>query len=866
MQRSHLEYYEQLLTADLRRGDRPGDAADRHKSFAPQEHHRTIDQALTNVLTRARRIGTLREPRAFQKPHDDEPWYTGPAEDDVTWPAYRAHLESRLPDHAVSSIDGSTSKILALMQPPGLGEISTRGLVLGHVQSGKTANYIGLIAKAADVGYRLFVVLTGMVEALRVQTQERVERDLIELRRDRWVQLTSRQSDFREHTNVNVFLAEHARLHSIAIVKKNGPVLRRLIRWLGGARDEIKRNCPVVIIDDEADQASINTAGGDERTAINACILDILGSLPKAAYIGYTATPFANVLIDPSVDQDLYPRDFIVDLPQPRDHFGPEKIFGREQLDLDDPDAELDGLDMIRIVPDDETEGLRPSRMEEFQPSLPPSLRTACLYFWMATAARRARGQRDEHSTMLVHTTVRVAAHNAIQPLVNSLRSEVHGALVSQDESLTQEMRSIWIHEQARVPPQGPDELPLAFEDVSPLLPDVVHDSRVLVENASSPERVDYSEPGQSVIVIGGSILSRGLTLEGLVVSYFIRTSSAYDTLLQMGRWFGYRHGYSDLPRIWMTAELCKYFYDLATVEREIRYDVERYENENLSPSDFAVRIRTHPALNITSPGKMAAAVEVKRSFNGRRVQTILFKHRSQDWLLRNLQSTRKLIATARDANVTPVRLQAGAGWLLERIDHEHVLQFLDEYQFHENSRELSSGLIRGYITDQVHQAGQLADWNLVVVSRAPADARLGVIDLGFDEDVALINRSRMPPNPGFPVDSADIKALMSLPDVVADIPDLRKGAAGRSMDQLIGDRSQILPGVGCLLVYPISRHSIPARERSDRRRLESVEDMIGVGLVFPRSPVETDQTYVSAKLPDEVDEEVLELPPEEAA
>src|SRR5207244_2904076 len=226
-------------------------------------------------------------------------------------------------------LDAASTKIVSLLSPPGAGSIRTRGLVVGHVQSGKTANFTSVISKAADTGYRFFLVLSGLSNALRNQTQKRLEQDLVALQPEDWITITEATRDFRQTINVNAFLSERQASKVLGVVKKNAGRLRRLRDWLRGARDEVLRACPILVVDDEADQASPNSHPDPvQRTAINRLIVELLLSLPKAAYVGYTATPFANLFIDPALEEDLYRRHFIVDLSRAEDYFSPERIVG----------------------------------------------------------------------------------------------------------------------------------------------------------------------------------------------------------------------------------------------------------------------------------------------------------------------------------------------------------------------------------------------------------------------------------------------------------------------------------------------------------------------------------------------------------
>lgn len=553
----------------VRGGLSPEDAA---KKLATWNSDDQVRAALIEYRKRTGRIRSLREPGAII---DDQlvSWYLGPQDGDKFWPALEKHLRGKgRGDAGVKSLDDASTKIVSLLQPPGAGSIRTRGLVVGYVQSGKTENFTAVTSKAADVGYRFFLVLSGMNNALRNQTQDRLTKDIIQLNSEEWISLTDSNHDFRATTNVNAFLTDKQSVKILGVVKKNKMRLARLLKWLKSARPEVLQNCPVLIIDDEADQASPNSAKElADRTEINKLLVAILTTLPKAAYVGYTATPFANLLIDPLPADDLYPRDFIVDLPRPETYFGPERIFGREPLDWEEPDDAADGLDMVRSVPEDEIALLRPAgrdAREGFYPSLTPSLRSALRYFLLTVAARRVRGQRHEHCSMLLHTTEYTTVHDRFRDPIVKEFAAIKAALLKSDAKLLGELETLWNKEQSAVPPESVGCKPLSFDTLRPKLNDVLDLVQVKLEHGKSTDRIAYPDvdatvDGKVYVVVGGNVLSRGLTIEGLTVSFFIRSASAYDTLLQMGRWFGYRPGYADLPRLWMTNELKAYFFIL---------------------------------------------------------------------------------------------------------------------------------------------------------------------------------------------------------------------------------------------------------------------------------------------------------------
>lgn len=771
-----------------------------------------------------------------------ESWYPGPRDEDRNWSALVDILtEEGWDDDMLRDLNDSSTKVVAnLPNPTGDGEYQCRGLVLGYVQSGKTTNFTAVIAKAADAGYRLFIVLSGIHDALRQQTQDRLNDQVWQPNSDMWHRLTN-DEDFKPTDNVDALLTTQNQ-RVLAIVKKNGPRLRALKKWLFEARPELLDACPVLIIDDEADQATVNTAKPDRQpTTINRLIREIVNEVPKSAYVGYTATPFANVLIDPQDYEDLYPRDFIVDLPRPAVYIGPEAIFGREPLDFDEDEDSDDGHDFVRSVNSSEIDDLRPKgakKRHDFEPKITESLDSALRYFLLSTAARRVRGKGNLHATALVHTSQHIDVHErtaeAIQQHLEWLAAKIGNA----DPALLEALGHQWTEECEKVPAGDFGLDVIAWADVLENLPAVSVAAEVITDNSRSTERLDFDDKNPRVIVaVGGNTLSRGLTLEGLSVSFFVRTASAYDTLLQMGRWFGYRNGYADLTRIWMTDEMRAWFHHLATVEQEIRYDVERLETEHLTPEQFGVRIRTHPKLAITSAAKMQNARRAQVSYAGRRVQTILFDHENHGWLNDNIEAGRALIAATDGC----LRRPKGSGLTVIRgVDVRHIIGFLSAYNFHENSRDLDGELMSRYILAR-RDDGELPFFNVAVLGRTATSDYLGDLDLGLGSPTQCINRSRLNVVGGQTY--ADIKALMSRNDRVIDIEGLppKETAPTVSPGRLADLRSDPTyggNGSGLLLLYPVSKDSRPIRESVGKTRvaLGAVEHVLGVALAFPNS------------------------------
>ncbi len=771
-------------------------------------------------------------------------WYTGPQPDDTLWPSLRHHLieHKDWTESSVDSIDEQSSSIVARLGPPrSQPEFSSRGLVVGYVQSGKTANMTAVIAKAVDAGYRLVIILAGLTDSLREQTQQRMEADLVNHQRDQWDSLTTAESDFDAGTRMR--LVQPKRGAILAVVKKNTHILARLRDFLEGTGYATRAHLPTIVIDDETDQASPNVSRQDREddpSAINLRIREILRRLPKCSYVGYTATPFANVLINPGAegteqyDRDLYPRDFIVSLPAPPDYFGAETLFGRDMLSADDTGLEQAGLDVIRTISEDDLERLKAltEAGSGGEDVLPPSLKDAIAWFVLASAVRDLRD--PEHTTMLLHTSRLTLAHQAFEAAVRVWLEN----LKSRPGERRELMQRVWSEEASRVPPEKYARLLPPAEQVLSMADRLITDLRVVQDNYVSEANLTFGsdDPPLHAIIIGGDRLARGVTLPGLLVSYFGRASRQYDTLMQMGRWFGYRHGYEELPRIWMTASTQSSFRELATIEAELREDIRVYRDGSIQPMDWGVRIRKVPGLLITRPAAMLHAARAKLSYSGEHLQTIRFRHRDPAWLGHNWAAGARLLERASDDPSTQSEHLKDA-WLLRYVPVDAILEFFNAYQTVEQIRTDTYAL-RKYI--ESYSREELVRWNVALIM--PASGRQSDSPLGPVDAPRLVNRSAMN---NAPEDCTDIKALMSRGDILVDVgsrpPDVKDN--WRSLKSY---RAQVQGGTGVplLLLYPIDRDSQPNTE--GRRPLEAVAHVLGIGLVFPDDPTGFQGHYIT--------------------
>jgi hypothetical protein len=754
-------------------------------------------------------------------------WYPGPTPKDKFWNALYDQFQSEgWNDDRLLSVNRSSDKVVAHTERPDKSTWGTRGLVVGYVQSGKTTNFLATAAKMADLEYGLIIVLSGIHNALRKQTQMRLEEALARVPAKDWFRLTELDRDFRLPSFDAAALLSGNQT-GVAVVKKNASVLRKLKKWLetDGARTALKER-PMLVIDDEADQASVET------NTINPLITDLLKLASKSTYIGYTATPFANVFINPYDKSDLYPRDFILSLPRPDGYFGPEKIFGRDVVtsELGSTDEPEDGYDMVRIVPDEDVAKLRPGTKDAatFVPELTAEFADALDWFWLATAARRTRGDLG-HSSMLVHTTVKTSAHEAFRPVIEEYRAATSAGLRIDGSKTEKRLRSLWERESAKVPSLDPRRTTSTFDELLPALIPAVAEARVVLDNFRSTDRLDYnSRPSQVVIAVGGNTLSRGLTLEGLVVSFFVRAASAYDTLMQMGRWFGYRTGYEELPRIWMTEELQNNFRHLSRVEYEMRDDIDRFQREDVTPEQAAVRISTHPALRITA--KMGAASPQFVSFEGRRFQTRYFHNQDSTWLQKNLDAASRLLA---DCDRAGIELETGStgARLFRHVPSGLVQQFLSSYSVHSASKDVDPALMSEYIDRCVNAVDKsLSTWSVAIVE-SPQGREAAVGDLS----VRLVTRGRV--NDKENPERADIKTLMSKEDRVADLHLTRSEARRTQENDLrsLRDSDKTAHGEGLLVLYFIDpQGGQGGGVRHDRLSMAAEVIPVGIGIVFP--------------------------------
>jgi hypothetical protein len=818
--------------------------------------------------------------------------------DGFYWPRQREYLldqVGRSPE-SVEATDDDSDRVLSYLEDPrdsGPDAFNTRGLVIGHIQSGKTENFSALIAKAADVGYQVIIVLSGIQNGLRQQTQRRLERELgledvspgvgLPPAGRRWNNPTTADlfGDFDPGTGDPSILQGNEKV--IFIVKKWHTVLRKLIAFIEEANPPA--GLPVLIIDDEADQASINTGGNrrqpldelvdaddptvnlEEETdpsTTNRLIRELLGKFQRVAYVGYTATPFANVLIDHEAEdaevyEDLFPKDFILTLfPRPN-YVGASRLFGRDALD-GTPEGEVDGLDVIRLIPPEEVPLVTPAgvKIADFTPSIPYSLEEAFTDWLLATGGLLARAGSDHPSAMLIHIHQRTSVQNTLAPqvedMVRRLRNEWR---YDKDGPFRTNMSGRWESEFRSVTRRIDVERDMIFEEIEPHIDKLLKDGvPVLALNSNSDHVLDYEkEPNLKAVLIGGNRLSRGMTIEGLTVSYYVRESPYFDTLLQMGRWFGYREWYVDLTRIWTTDTLVSWFRDLALREEELREQILQAERDHLSPLQAGYRIRSHPAMMVTAQNKMGAGRMRTLSYAGRMIQTSRFRLDDTAWLAENLKATQAFLSQlgspGRDSSSVP--LWTDVAW-------EAVVSFLEGYATVQDRTSFDARAAANYIRRQVDH-GELLRWKVAVAEQQEHVEDLGQVDLHIEDrgPVNAIARTRLKNDPSSvgvltnparrsgPTRQGDEEIGLSDADILEARQQLGDGRFERIRDALL---AQLPAEEGLIVIYPISPYSKPrpgAEKRQDLFDNPAAQggSVIGVAIAFPPSDSAATIEYV---------------------
>lgn len=891
------------------------------------------------------------------------------------WNRYISYLQKKIAPDTINKLDNLTDDILdRIAHPSTPGPWDKRGMVVGQVQSGKTSNYTGLINKAADAGYKLIIVLAGMHDSLRSQTQIRIDEGFLGFNSQRSLQYsntnkigvgfynpldskTNKPIDLPANAltsshltgDFNRRVAQSAGIHLrssdpiVAVVKKNGSILKNLISWLAawGVKQSdgkiIIRNVPFLLIDDEADNASINVSK-DKVSAINGCTRALLSLFEQSAYVGYTATPFANIFIpileeqsfkgidltikdyEFTVGQDLFPKDFIINIPAPSNYIGPAKVFGLPALSSTDVVEEP--LPLIRLVKDyeafnasNEQEHIRNliagvenefastksfvpdkhKRNDTLPDELPNSLKFAIKCFVLSAAARRVRKQIDVHNSMLIHISRFIVWQDRIATLVDAELKFYQKQIEMKSGNLMKELQGIWENEFVPTTNRFIKEKhiytdpeikeiywhemePEIFPAISKMEVRAVHgDKNIAGLSHHNISPLDYffsEQQGKflSVIAVGGDKLSRGLTLEGLTVSYYLRASKMYDTLMQMGRWFGYRPGYVDLCRIFTSDELTRWYKHITIASEEMRRDFDYMFLLKKTPKDFGLKVRTHPGvLKITAPYKFRYKKIMYLSYSGELEQTYLFKIDSKRFK-QNFDAAIELISSLEKPIDKPLNVYNKKQEFVWKGENNFnaVTAFLQKYKIGEEV--IDTAKIVDYINAQTKK-GNLVHWTVALINNSTAKPEDEFEFRGLTKKVGLTDRTNISNDPmDYEVAKYNITdhrhELIDL-----DETEVREAKAQTETDYKEEGKKDIpeLPSrkrikwqrdskKGLLLIYPLNK--ICYRSPVEKAEVISEVPVIGIAVSFPE--IENDEKIEYAvneqfrkeyEYPDELDQ-----------
>ncbi|WP_264521146.1 Z1 domain-containing protein [Flavobacterium sp. N1994] len=842
------------------------------------------------------------------------------------WNRYESYMYEKDPSFPINDLDDFTDKILdKCVNPKEQGSWDRRGMVVGHVQSGKTSNYVGLINKATDAGYKVIIVIAGTISSLRRQTQERIDEGYIGKSSSAYINnygenkiigvgkykvdtdiysLTSSfyrtgdEGDFNQGiaNRLNIPIGKNP---VVFVIKKNKSILENLIDWFS-KDSNIKMidgqpklfDVPALIIDDEADAASVNaTKDINEIKTINKLIRTLLNVFDQNTFIGYTATPYANLFIPQDfndelttdvkgkkyfIGQDLFPKDFIINIVAPKNYIGAAKIFGLENPITGESH---EPLDVFRVIDDYDPpffKTINKNNKDDLPEYLPESLETALKSFILTCAIRRLRGHEKKHNSMLIHVALYVKWIDRVALLVNERMKDFKNYISGTDSKFLKELEELYINDfmpttenvlenidytDSRIELHDWEKVKSELKKAASKI-DIraVHGTRSTTNlEYKNIDEIDYSryEDGLSVIAVGGGRLARGITLEGLSISYYLRTTRMYDSLMQMGRWFGYRPGYVDLCRLYTTAQIYEWFNHITMATEEMRYDFDEMTTRNLKPKDFRLKVRNHHGLlAITSVAKLFWAQDITMSFSGSNPQTyLLFKDEKS--ILNNFNILKTLFERLGFPSYLNIKTKRNkTRYLLYRnVDLDVLTDFIENYKI--NIPSINNQVISDYIKLQ-QTKNNIKEWNVCIVSNTSDKVLL------YDEGVVRKPENRREYEPqkyNLAANGKTIELVCSVRNQTeqSDLYKITKNQiddiVDRQVDLLEGGSGSIKErrareGKGLLLIYAL-----------DARGTTNVGNeipIIGYSLHFPRIEDEVQVSY-SATIYDELDKEPME-------
>lgn len=690
--------------------------------------------AVRNELLADNRIRL--EPGIAIVPRTHKKWFADkkPELDLDYWNRFKELLvkDKGFPVNVVAEMDNVSDEIVDLLGDPSRTEEreQRRGLIIGDVQSGKTVNYSGVICKAVDAKFRVVILMTGTTNDLRKQTQIRLDEAFTGIdtgsetlnfigvgqynKKLRPISFTTVDKDFSKSAAKQLSSAlsqSDGDRPMLFVIKKNVSVLKSLLDWIKTHNQygENKIDGSVLMIDDEADYASVNTkAAGEDRSKTNAYIEELLNVFRFASYVGFTATPYANVFIDPETDEDmekegLFPKDYIYTLNAPTNYIGARNIFPE------------DGKyhNMLRPIKDGEDFYPLRHKKDDDLGELSPSLKDAVNAFLLANVIRDLRDDVNTHRSMMINVTrfvnTQQLLRKAVRDYVDDIKRSIKNYASLPTERALQDKYINSLYESFK---REYSHKEFTWEQIQANLFESVLPIQVFAAHGGGDDlNYEEYEDGLRTIVVGGQRLSRGLTLEGLIVSYLYRNSMAYDTLMQMGRWFGYRSKYDDICRLWMDKVSQDWYAFISEATDELREEVKRLRDIGATPLDFGLKVRNDPdiPLIVTARNKMRSAQSktISKSLSGKAVETpfIYNNARKND---ANLKAVLNLVQT--------VSFEADNNqYAAYSIPKDKVLAFLGKIDVPGANAQFNPESISQFI--QQYAGNELAQWDIAILS-----------------------------------------------------------------------------------------------------------------------------------------------------
>lgn len=677
----------------------------------------------------------------------DRTWWTGKGKinsDQYYWKRYYNFLSTKLTPEVLKVLDDDTDVVMNYIGDPSQDNFNIYGMVVGHVQSGKTSNYSALIDKAADAGYKFIVVIAGSMNNLRNQTQNRMYEAFIGVKNGQQIgvgkynsiqslvpiSLTNDTDDFKKDYADNIkhtLNFENISTPILLVIKKESNVLESVESWLKTQYPSgLIQNHAMLMIDDESDYASINTKQEHDPTIINKKIRKLLKLFNKTTYVAFTATPYANIFIDHEASNndlgdDLFPKDFIYLLEPPTNYLGARHYF------VEESDKHIKNIeDFTDFFPLNH-------KIDLIIDELPESLKEAIICFIINIAIRHFRGQSNSHNSMLVHVSRFTDVHIQITNRINEFLREIVSSLEVKGAFSFPYDNDKWILLIKQIF-ENEFNVKIKFEELLPLIIKV--SSKIITKDVHSKSKVplEYrNDVSINAIVIGGTSLSRGYTLEGLSISYFSRNTILYDTLMQMGRWFGYREGYDDLCKVYIPIEIEDNFRDIILGTEELFEDFRELAKSNKTPSDFGLAIKMNPnsALQITARNKLknVKEFEYNMKFDGKIKETVKFKD-DKESIVNNIKVGTELISKLVESHKITDTQNTAKLW--EGVEKNFIIEFLDNYQ--DLSKQDPLGIISkmplAFIKDYVKKRDCL--WDVALVSGAGKDGEINGLSFNY--------------------------------------------------------------------------------------------------------------------------------------